>query len=225
MNKIKYKLPSKDEMEKTIERYLGFMSSNITTLGDLDYSKIIKMQDRGVWLLEWEKSEEEIKELIDDFVNIYGYIYKEGKRAEERTPIEDTSIEKIKDAVNSEKEKLLETSDEELQEMIEKCISEYNDFIVQLEKYKQSNTPDKEQSVIEKMNGYKQDIQQMLKILCANREKNIDIQKQDKLKLEQILANDKIEVKETATTGVVNLEKIIRKYKTLSDILGIKTFN
>ena len=71
----KDRLPTEEQTRKSLSRYFGFMHSKINTLASKDFSRITEMQSKG-WLLE--SSKEEMEELIEDFVNIYGYIYKNG---------------------------------------------------------------------------------------------------------------------------------------------------
>lgn len=70
------RLPTQEQIKDSLNRYFGFMHSKINALGDLDPSRIMKMTTNG-W--DMESSKENIQQLIDDFVNIYGYIYKEGQ--------------------------------------------------------------------------------------------------------------------------------------------------
>lgn len=75
--KKQIKLPTEKEIQDSLNRYMGFLHPKINILGDLDYKRIIEMSRKG-WNLDF--TEEELYKRIDDFVNIYGYIYKEGER-------------------------------------------------------------------------------------------------------------------------------------------------
>ena len=70
------RLPSNNEEIESIQKYSGFFHTKINSLGNLDFSKMAKMHSKG-WNMK--SSREEVKNLINDFVNIYGLIYRDGK--------------------------------------------------------------------------------------------------------------------------------------------------
>ena len=85
----KDRLPTEEQTRKSLSRYFGFKHSKINTLASSDFSRITEMQSKG-WLLE--SSKEEIGQLIEDFVNIYGYIYKNGNDSGYNRLIRGTTI-------------------------------------------------------------------------------------------------------------------------------------
>jgi len=65
-----------DEERKSIQRYLGYKHTSINILGSLDPSSYARLRKAG-WSLP--QTEEEIKEGINDFVNVYAAMYKDSK--------------------------------------------------------------------------------------------------------------------------------------------------
>lgn len=82
-NNLNYidRLPSNDEEIHSIQRYSGPLHAKINVLGDLDFERIAKMHNKG-WNMKSSKAE--IQDLIEDFVNIYGLIYRDGKTGHSR---------------------------------------------------------------------------------------------------------------------------------------------
>lgn len=328
----KDRLPNKQEIKNSLDRYFGFLHAKINSLGSLDFEKISKMQSKG-WHMQ--SSKEEIEGLIDDFVNIYGYIYKEGqtsyigrlvrgtttdevekiKRSNKIEEIISTTteehiakrfceygkaalvriqtgntvpylyVEHIKDGnldneeevlvlpftkvkkiqltsewqeykyydISLEKEELPELSEEKIEELKQECIVGYDDFINQQKEYenlKGSRYSDEEKmrAMKEKINAYKSQFQQMLKGMCRQREKDIDLQRdeenraieeekrkreEDRIKrlkeeiqgFEERITHSSTNINETTKVNVSRLVGIVDKYRNISNTLGIKTFN
>lgn len=89
----KDRLPSEEEIKKSLDRYFGFMHSKINMLASDDFSRIIEMSNKG-WNMD--SSKEEIEELIQDFVNIYGYIYSKGIISDSGRLVRGTTTEEVK---------------------------------------------------------------------------------------------------------------------------------
>ena len=107
----KDRLPTEEQTRKSLSRYFGFKHSKINTLASSDFSRITEMQSKG-WLLE--SSKEEIGQLIEDFVNIYGYIYKNGNDSGYNRLIRGTTINETNNLrEGSEIESALSTTTDE----------------------------------------------------------------------------------------------------------------
>lgn len=341
----KDRLPTEEDVKKSLDRYFGFMHAKINALGDFNLSKITTMQDKG-WYMK--SSKEEMEQLINDFVNIYGYIYKEGETEYRGRLIRGTTtdelrqmengkeiatilstttdeniakrfceygkaalirigtsknlpyvyVEHLKDEnleeedevlilpfskvrsseftsdwngykyydVTLEKAELPEISDERLEELREKCIEGYEEFENQIKEYKEFSysyerimqmslddeekriASEKKESLIENIHNYKSQFQEMLKGMCRQREKDIDLQKeaeekaikeerkrQEELRLKRLeegieqfkesISNDTAIIQQNAEGNVSDLFKTINKYRNISNTLGIETFN
>lgn len=86
------RLPSNDEEIQSLQRYSGPLHAKINVLGDLDFERIAKMHNKG-WNMKSSKAE--IQDLIKDFVNIYGLIYRDGKTGNSRL-IRGTTTDEVK---------------------------------------------------------------------------------------------------------------------------------
>lgn len=65
-----------EEELKAIKDYSGYQHTAINMIGNLDYKKLSEITKAG-WKMPEKK--EEVKPLIDKFINIYSVIYKKGK--------------------------------------------------------------------------------------------------------------------------------------------------
>lgn len=75
-----YKVLNVSQEERaSIERYLGFKHTSINILADLTPGNYKRLNNAG-WKLP--ETEEEIKECITDFVNVYAAMYKESKKSD-----------------------------------------------------------------------------------------------------------------------------------------------
>lgn len=86
------RLPSNDEEIQSLQRYSGPLHAKINVLGNLDFERIAKMHNKG-WNMKSSKAE--IQDLIKDFVNIYGLIYRDGKTGNSRL-IRGTTTDEVK---------------------------------------------------------------------------------------------------------------------------------
>lgn len=68
---------TKEEL-KAIKDYTGYQHTAINIIGNLDYKKLQKNIEAG-WIMPGKK--EELKALIDKFINIYSVIYKKGENS------------------------------------------------------------------------------------------------------------------------------------------------
>ena len=71
----KERLPSEKEEIESLKRYMGFMHTQINMLVDMNPKDIANLKSKG-W--NFDISLENLQDLIQDFVNIYGMIYAEG---------------------------------------------------------------------------------------------------------------------------------------------------
>ncbi len=264
-NMYQKRLPSEEEMKASLDRYFGFLHTKINVLSDMEYTRMIKAYEKG-WDMQFSK--EEIETLLQDFVNIYGYIYEQGNGAGAKRLMRGTStqeamklregkevdqilsttkeeqiakrfceygqaalirievqpdlpyvyVEQMRDEnvaneeevlilpfskvtkaqltshwqgykyydVTIEKQELPEVSEERLAELKELCVNGYEDFVKQLEEYrglrKDYSTLREAVRLTIKMDEYKSNMQELLKGLCRQREKDIDLQKQETIK-------------------------------------------
>ncbi len=110
-----------DEERKSIERYLGFQHTSMNILGNLDPYSYARL-DKAGWSLP--ENEEDVKQYIQDFVNVYSAMYKESRG---RTPyghlIRGTSNKEVR-SLHKETDHLLSSS---TKEEIAKTFCEYGD--------------------------------------------------------------------------------------------------
>ncbi len=331
INEYKNRLPSEKEVKESLKRYFGFAHTRINMLADMDYSKITQLSEKG-WYMDF--TEEDIEKSINDFVNIYGYIYKEGNGNSARRLMRGTTIqearslragadvpkllstttdeqiakrfceygraalmriktkdmlpyiyaEQFKDENSANEEevlilpfaKVIEThlvsnwngyeyyditlekgelpdiSDEKIELLKNKCINGYKEFVKELEQYRFLHGDYSKlkniMPIVEKMNEYRDIMQELLKGLCKQREKDIDLQRQEERETRQQeyrkreqerlekLTQEVQQIKYEVEQGNVNIQQntdinvsnfinIINKYKTMSRRLGIGTFN
>ena len=71
----KDRLPSEEEIMNSLRAYFSTFHTMINAIGELDAEKIQSQSSKG-WYLDITGN---IQSLISDFVNIYGYIYKNGQ--------------------------------------------------------------------------------------------------------------------------------------------------
>lgn len=108
------------EQEKiSIKRYLGFEHTGMNILADLT-PELYKQLEKIGWYLP--KSEEEIKEKIQDFVNVYSAMYKNRNNYCERNLVRGTSVSKV-EKLGSQFNQMISTS---INEDIAKRFTEYS---------------------------------------------------------------------------------------------------
>lgn len=100
-----------EEELKAIKDYSGYQHTAINMIGNLDYKKLSKITKAG-WKMPEKK--EEVKPLIDKFINIYSVIYKKGKNNLARILYRGVTKNELKDfQQNKEINKILSTSCDE----------------------------------------------------------------------------------------------------------------
>lgn len=123
-----------EEELKAIKDYSGYQHTAINMIGNLDYKKLSEITKAG-WKMPEKK--EEVKLLIDKFINIYSVIYKKEKN---NLPSED---ELIKNANEKFMKKQLIPVNEKWKKKREKTrLEEKNEFIkyqLETKKFKSNN--------------------------------------------------------------------------------------
>lgn len=119
------RLPSNDEEIQSIQRYSGPLHAKINVLGDLDFERIAKMHNKG-WNMKSSKAE--IQDLIKDFVNIYGLIYRDGKMGHSRL-LRGTITDEVKNIKSGDEISgaLSTTLDEDI---AKRFCSDYNNAVI-----------------------------------------------------------------------------------------------
>ena len=111
---------SKEEIA-SIQRYLGFRHLNINILADFSPKTYLTLKDTA-WSID--EKPEEIAENIQDFVNLYAVMYKEGKYSNVRQAlVRGTSNARMRSMQESTSQFLSTTTDES----IAKTFTEYGD--------------------------------------------------------------------------------------------------
>lgn len=107
------------EREKeSIRRYLGFQHTGINILADLTPERYLQLEKSG-WLLP--KNGEEVKQLIEEFVNVYSAMYKNKENYRGGKLVRGTSVAEV-EKLGSEFNQLVSTSTDE---QIAKRFTEY----------------------------------------------------------------------------------------------------
>lgn len=147
------------EEEKSIARYLGFMHTNINMIGDLNPERFRAASEIG-WYIE---KDENVRIIINDFVNIYSAMYKESKRASIRGNL-DRTMYLVRGTSNEIVQKMGDTvpsfMSASYNENIAKTFTKYGDGalihfrvnervpFLNVEKYRDENSKDEEEIII-----------------------------------------------------------------------------
>ena len=87
------KIPLTEDEIKAIQAYSGYKHAKINIIADLQPEKIDNLSKKG-WDLEI--SREELKKLIEEFINIYSVIYKQGEYELSTTLYRGTTKDEVK---------------------------------------------------------------------------------------------------------------------------------
>lgn len=120
----KHRLPSRKEEIESIQRYMGFYHANINLLCELDINTMMDMNSKG-WDINIKS--ENLEELINDFVNIYGEIYSNGDSNISDVYRGTTNKEAIKMIEGQEIQRAMSTSNDL---SIAKTFCEYGDAAI-----------------------------------------------------------------------------------------------
>lgn len=120
----KDRLPSREEETESIQRYMGFYHANINLLCELDIDKMMTMNSKG-WNIDIKS--ENLEELINDFVNIYGDIYSNGDSNISNVYRGTTNKEAIEMVKGQEVQRVISTSNDL---SIAKTFCEYGDAAI-----------------------------------------------------------------------------------------------
>ena len=123
------KIPLTEDEIKAIQAYSGYKHTKINIIADLQPEKIKNLSKKG-WDLDI--SREELKKLIDEFINIYSVIYKQGEYESSTTLYRGTTNDEVKNTTKEANIKSIYSTS--LSEEISKTFTEYqNGAIIRIE--------------------------------------------------------------------------------------------
>ena len=114
------KIPLTEDEIKAIQAYSGYKHTKINIIADLQPEKIKNLSKKG-WDLEI--SREELKKLIEEFINIYSVIYKQGEYELSTTLYRGTTKDEVKNTTKEANIKSIYSTS--LSEDISKTFTEY----------------------------------------------------------------------------------------------------